>query len=273
MLKGINHDVVEFVMARRQDSGGFGFVPSLPASVEDTYHAIRILQAIMPLSEKDYLGLKTDPKLKAFLMMRKEDKDAWSLETAYQYLALCRLSGVTPDQDWQNRFLAKKLKVEPPLRGRYFLAKILRECSPSSFGIETDGGAQHDAPPMEHARLRADKQYEWSTAEELWMCLYIHEGSPRPLNKTKEELIQWLQACQTPDGGFGFFPGTTSFIENTHWCLRTLVLLGGAPLHPDMARNFILKCKTRGGGFARKSGGAPFLYATWHAIACLSLLQ
>jgi len=74
-------------------------------------------------------------------------------------------------------------------------------------------------------------------------------------------------------GGFGGLPGTTSFIENTHCWLKALALMDSAPLSPDMARDFILRCKTRGGGFARKSGGAPFLYATWHAVASLNLLS
>ena len=39
-----------------------------------------------------------------------------------------------------------------------------------------------------------------------------------------------------------------------------------------MRRAFILRCRTRGGGFAEKSGGTPFLYATWHAVTALDLL-
>lgn len=52
----------------------------------------------------------------------------------------------------------------------------------------------------------------------------------------------------------------------------TLALLGSAPLFPEKAQDFILRCRKRDGGFARKSGGAPFLYATWHAVAGLALL-
>lgn len=40
-----------------------------------------------------------------------------------------------------------------------------------------------------------------------------------------------------------------------------------------MAREFVLMCKTRGGGFARKPKAAPFLYAIWHAVASLALLS
>jgi len=58
LLPNICHDVIAFVMARWQDSGGFGFVATLPASVKDTYHAVRILEMVLPLSEADAGGLK-----------------------------------------------------------------------------------------------------------------------------------------------------------------------------------------------------------------------
>jgi len=270
VLPGINHDVVAFVMGRWQDSGGFGFAPTLPASVEDTYHAIQTLEIIRPISERELKGLKGNPHLKAFLM-RKEDKETWSLRTAYRYLALCAFCEVSADQGWLKRFLGKKLKQVVSLRERYYLARIRREC-PSPMA-DLPGRRGSDAPSLDHGRiLDRGRPDTWRTAEELWMWLYLYEGSPAAVHATREELIQWLQACQTPDGGFGSLPGTTSFIENTHWCLSALALLGGTPLSSDMARDFILRCKTRGGGFARKNGGAPFLYATWHALAAMDLL-
>jgi prenyltransferase beta subunit len=258
VLPGINREVVTFVMTRWQASGGFGFAPTLPASVEDTYHAIRILETILPVSEKEVQGLKENPLLKAFLT-GVEDKETWSLRTAYYYSFLCGFCRSSTDQRWIKHFLEERLKETGSLRDLYYVARIQRECPEAS---PVDFGESFDKGPLRH----------WRTAEELWMRLYLHEGSPEALHTTKEALIEWLQACQTPDGGFGALPGTTSFIESSHQCLSALTLLGSAPLSPDMARDFILRCKTRGGGFARKNGAAPFLYATWHAVAGLSLL-
>lgn len=271
MLPGIQDDVVDFVMSRWQASGGFGFAPSLPTSVEDTYQALQILETIQPVSERELQELKRNPHLRAFLM-HNEDKETWSLRTAYQYLVVCAFCGVCPDQGWIERFLGKKLKEVVSLGERYYLTRIRREYP--SFIAELLRRTGPDAPSMDDGRiLDRGRPDTWRTAEDLWRGLYLHEGSPAPFRTTKEELIRWLQACQTPDGGFGGLPGTTSFIENTHWCLSALALLGGAPRSPDMARDFILRCKTRGGGFARKNGGAPFLYATWHAVAGLTLLS
>jgi hypothetical protein len=271
VLPGINHDVVAFVMARWQESGGFGFAPTLPASVEDTYHAIRILETIRPVSQRKLQELKGDQHLKAFLML-KEDKETWSLRTTYQYLALCAFCGLCSDQGWLNRSLGKRLKKGISFRDRYYLARIQREGSSSV--AEPPRGTGPEAPSKDWGgALDGTGAKKWRTAEELWMLLYLHEGSPEALHTTKEDLVKWLQACQTPDGGFGVLPGTTSFIENSHWCLRALALLGSAPLSHDMALGFILRCKTRRGGFARKPWAAPFLYATWHAVAGLSLLR
>lgn len=73
-------------------------------------------------------------------------------------------------------------------------------------------------------------------------------------------------------GRFGFFPGTTSFIENCHHALAALTMLGGAPDQPEKARQFVLSCQTAGGGFGRSLRAAPFLDSTWHALPSLRLL-
>ena len=271
VLPGINHDVVAFVMARWQESGGFGFAPTLPASVEDTYHAIRILETIRPVSERELQELKGNQHLKGFLM-GKEDKETWSFKTTYQYLALCAFCKLCPDQGWLNQSLGKRLKEDVSFRDGYYLARIQREC-PSSIAEPPRRTGPGGPSKGWRGALDGTGKKNWRTAEELWMVLYLHEGSPEVLPTPKEDLIKWLQACQTPDGGFGVLPGTTSFIENTHWCLRSLALLGSAPLSHDRALGFILRCKTRRGGFSRKPLAAPFLYATWHAVAGLDLLS
>lgn len=256
---GIRHEVVEFVLSRWQASGGFGFVPTLPASVEDTYHALRILEMLLPHSESEIGELKENPRLEAFLD-RKEDKEAWSLKTAYQYLYACGFCGYQADEAWVKRFLQNRITAASSLSDQYYLARIHRGFPAASRVNWADGLM---SPPMD----------AWETAEDLWMQLYLHEGSPAPLHTTRDELIRWLRACQAPDGGFGGLPETTSFIENSHWCLNALAFLGARPRFPDEARAFIFRCRTRRGGFARKGGGAPFLYATWHAVAALTTLR
>jgi prenyltransferase beta subunit len=257
-IKAIGEGVLAFVMARRQESGGFGFAPTVPASVEDTYYALRILDTVLPGSEQ-FTEIARDPILKAYLT-RAEGKETWSPRTAYQYLFLCGLCGSKPDQGWLERFMVERLKGTLSLRDRYYFLKILKECG--------------DAPLMgRDALVKEGEANRWRTARDLWMCFYLHGGSPEALQTTREAITKWAQECQNPDGGFGFLPGTTSFVENGHYCLRVLSSLEENPLSLDKARDFILRGKTSGGGFARKNGAAPFLDSTWHAVASLSLLR
>ena len=105
------------------------------------------------------------------------------------------------------------------------------------------------------------------------MHLYLARVSGRALPLPEPELIAWFQACQNGDGGFGFFPGTTSFVENCHASLRALAFLGSRPLEPGPAALFLAGCQTAAGGFSRNGRAAPFLDATWHALASLSFLS
>jgi hypothetical protein len=258
VLSVVNKQVLAFIMARWQESGGFGFAPTLPASVEDTYHALRILETVLSGS-KQFTEIARDPNLKSFLT-RAEGKETWSPRTAYQYLFSCGLCELKPDRGWLERFLVERLEGILSLRESYYFLRILKECS--------------DAPLMDRdAILKGGEARRWRTARDLWMCFYLHDGSPEALLTTREAITRWVHECQNPDGGFGFLPRTTSFIENGHYCLRVLSSLGEKPLSLDAARDFVLRCKTSGGGFARKNGGAPFLYATWYAVASLAILS
>jgi len=258
MSPALKKEILSFVMARWQDSGGFGLTPMLPATVEDTYHALRILETMLPGSEQLKETVKS-PHLRKFLS-RAEDKETWSLRTAYQYLFSCDLCELQPEPGWVKRFLDEKRNGALSLHDRYYFMKILKD--------------KNDTPTIApYALLKGVNTKRWRTARELGMCLNLHEGSIKGLETRKEALTTWLQECQNSDGGFGFFPGTTSFIENGHYCLRVLASLGEKPLSQDTAWDFILRCKTAGGGFARKHGGAPFLYATWHAVAELAILS
>ena len=46
MDREILSGIISFVEARRKEEGGYGATPLLPATVEDTYHALRILDLL-----------------------------------------------------------------------------------------------------------------------------------------------------------------------------------------------------------------------------------
>jgi hypothetical protein len=105
------------------------------------------------------------------------------------------------------------------------------------------------------------------------MHMYLERLFRNSLPQAMPRLISWFRASQNGDGGFGFFHGTTSFVENCHYCLQALTVLGAEPVDPEKARRFITACRTASGGFGRGIRAAPFLDATWHAVASLVLLN
>jgi hypothetical protein len=105
----------------------------------------------------------------------------------------------------------------------------------------------------------------WVTCRDLSFCLQVGvDGTP--------EMADWLCRCQNNDGGFGFFPGTTSYMEYCDYSLSALYLLGSRPLYRQRASDFIVHCQAGSGGFARAIRALPFLEASWHAIHALAIL-
>jgi len=247
-VKGIPN----FVEARRKETGGYAATPRLPATVEDTYHALRILEE---LGDGSYLN---DSALKDYLSQVAET-DWVTARTTFHVLFACRLAGVPANENRTMAAVERRVRAPFDLAERYYCARIMKEV----LGVADD------------TVVKTIGEYipdDWRTAAELWMILYLTNAKRTDRPAQRNDLIAWLQVCQNDDGGFGFLPGTTSFIENCHTCLRVLALLGDKPLDIDDARAFILACRTASGGFARIQGATAFLDATWHAVAGLSLL-
>ncbi len=105
------------------------------------------------------------------------------------------------------------------------------------------------------------------TVKQLYHYLRLQRlAQPGHAPSETEKMVRWLRRCQAPDGGFGFFPHTTSYIENCHWALAALALLDSRPGRPESAAAFILACQTTSGGFSRNSRAAPFLDSSRHAV-------
>jgi len=249
-----------FVETRRKETGGYGATPTLPATVEDTYQALRILSTLKGRGEHDFLHVQ---ELKHYLSRVK--KAEWlGARTTFHLLSSCILAGVPIDIETTTTFVEKRLAENQARDERYYCARIVREV----LNLPTDAAQEQFASLYEATPLK------WRVASELWMILYQLQGRPEcqaeaPIN----DLVAWLQACQNYDGGFGFLPHSTSYIDNCYTCLRALSLLGAAPRDPEACRAFVLACETGVGGFARISKATAFLSSTWHAVAAISLLD
>jgi hypothetical protein len=253
----ITAGVLDFVSARRKEDGGFGASAMLPATVEDTYYSLRILSA---LEIQNIPGYRQDLALKKYLSRMRETE--WlGARTTFHCLAACCMAKVPVDRDKTILFVERRLIQMQNLPERYYCARIVREVLGMTDDPIIEQLAGHSTRPA------------WRDVSELWMNMYLMQGNKAEQEMASQnDLITWLQDCQNSDGGFGFLPGSTSFIENSYICLRALAFLDAAPQDIVGCRSFLISCRTGTGGFARANRAVAFLYSTWHAIAAFLLM-
>jgi hypothetical protein len=244
---------MEFVHKRRKATGGYGATPRLPATIQDTFQAVAIT---LVLGEKPPTP-QTEPALAEYLS-RMLAVPWLGIDTTFRLLITCRLCGLAMDVERVRSHLAARLAWDTSLAATYYVSRIFKEIL----------GEEPDFPGPERLPALPGRCAVTDAARYLFVK---NMGAQR--GEEADELAGWLRRSQNGDGGFGFFPGTTSFIENCHAALAALSLLGASPRDPANARAFILSCQTGRGGFGRSPKAASFLDASWHGVASLRLLE
>lgn len=256
-----------FVMARRKTHGGFGATPGLPATIEDTYLALNILNLARQYGaagEAEF-DSRADTRLHSYLDASRRLLAAGA-RTAFQLLWCRRAAGLELDRNAAKAAVSARMQATASLEDCYYSARILAETLDETLD-------EKSWPPAGARNLAVVLSQGWRSVDEAWMHLYLSWKCRAALPQPAPELIAWFRACQNGDGGFGFFPGTTSFTENCYVCLRALAFLDAAPLQPNLACRFLTGCQTISGGFGRSSRAAPFLDATWPALAGIALIN
>ncbi len=255
--------LVNFLQSReKKEGGGFSASPRLPATIEDSYCALRIVSF---LNDRHYPGTKTGPFRKRHINYLSHSfpigtvKGAKNLFQALWCLDFCKydIGYFEPFYKAGSPLKLKGISLED-LYYLHKLANLLHSNNISvPFAIEMQ-------PDILHAAV---------TVEDKWRALYItfFNGGKARDRRQLRQLSEWIIECQNSDGGFGFSPGTTSYIENCHYALWALKLLGTAldSKQRRAVQEFALACRTRSGGFSRRPDASPFMDATYHAVAVM----
>ena len=244
--------LMEFLLKRRKATGGYGATPRLPATIQDTFQAV----AIRLVLGEETPTPQAEPALAQYLA-RMLAVPWLGIDTTFRLLFTCQICGLGMDAPRLRSHLVASLNRDASLAAVYHARRIAWEM----LGEEPDF-RDSDRSVMLPAPCAVG---------DVARYLFVKKMDGQPAAGAKE-LAGWLQRSQNGDGGFGFFPGTTSFIENCHAALAALSLVGARPSDPVNLRAFILGCQTGRGGFARSPKAAPFLDASWHGIASLRLL-
>ncbi len=247
----------EFVINRfKKDIGGFAATPLLPTTLEDTYFAIKTLFYLYPsfLYKNRDLLIKF---LKQFLN-KKNFKNPIQLLQMFEILKLLdsSLPGIFPDLI--KRSLSSFQKTSSlDFRTLYAVWKLSLIASQRFSSSKVK---------------QLFKKCSLKTLENLY---YSGKILPNLWKEYKEMIFK----AQNGDGGFGFYPGTTSFLENTYYALKILKSFSNSfeinKINECIQNglNFVKACYNSDGGFSRKPGGISYLETTAYAIEILKLYK
>jgi len=238
--------IIQYVREREKREGGFSFAPELYPDVEDTYYAIRIFQL---------LNVDVDHDRTANYLKSIDWKEVGFPRAVYMllYIHLSLSIDLPPElinlssKDWSGFAM---------LDAQYFsdeMGKLLGRPSKP---------------------LQASSPFQFQTNESLQALrkkISILLG--HDINFDRRQIIRWVQSSQNGDGGFGFYPETTSYMENTYCAIEILSKLGSSPTQIQLCRKYILSCQTKSGGFGRAPTSFPFIESTFHAVSGLLFLE
>lgn len=241
--------VIQYLKEREKEGGGFSFAPNLYPDIEDTYYAIRTFQILGAevdlgktacyLKSLDWMAINLPKTIYMIVFLH------FSLEIEFPPPLTNLLPGNW--EDWV-RF--------PVVDAQYYCDEIQRLIR------------QPLKPPASISHFQFHRRENLQSLLKKVTILLNHR-----IFFERQEVIQWVQSCQNGDGGFGFYPGTTSYMENTFCALEILSKLHAFPRRIDECREYILGCQTKSGGFGRAPISFPFIESTFQAIKGLFLLE
>jgi hypothetical protein len=148
---------IPFVLARKKENGGFGGTPRLPATIEDTYHALRILQLCRQYNRAGKNAFEScgDENLRPYLESCRRNLPG-GIRTIFQLLWCSRSIGLQADHTVGSAVRAG-MQASNSLEDWYYGTRILLELLDGD--PRTVNGLPHYATVMKR---------KWRTVKEAW---------------------------------------------------------------------------------------------------------
>jgi len=243
--------LIGFVLSMENPSGGFNYPRCTPASIEETYFGLSILDRL----GFDYRNQKTLAYLEN-IALRKNT----SLKHLYQVRSSCEILRVPNVIDKVDRVLSSfDAGKITRLTDLYYYVLL---CKDAGREIALQNRWRESLSDLLSKGLKHISTYQ--------KCITISEMAG--IDYEKKGIVSWIKKSQNPDGGFGFYPGTTSYLENVWSALDCLRRLSAKPIDPEGCREFVLSCFSRSGGFGRQKQALPTLEYSFMAVESLRIL-
>ncbi len=239
-------DLLQFVFSREQIDGGFSFVETTPPTLEDTYYAVGILKDL----NIRYYDLKTLDFIKKSAIDFCGPGHLFYL--SFLYKAFNRSPG--------RIFYSNMSKIEVnSIESCYYMFRAYENLNKKIGNLNIEN------------YLQTKNSFRKSYLSRVSKYIYLTKRMNIPINT--KGYASWISRSQNDDGGFGFKPDTTSFIENTYYGLIALCSLGSANLNINKCIDFIYSCHSKSGGFGRQKTTIPTLQNTYQALLSLKILD
>lgn len=260
--------VLNYVLKRRNEDGGYAFAQGLDSNAQDTYYGLAILKilGVQPPSLRQTLNwLRRFPTrdLYAYYYVSKAlELSGEPIEGDYErVLSLRRPDGSfgTTDVDLEapSEFLSTFMATE--------LLKIL--------------GAPWDPKITVNWLLSYRNEdegfgvYGRSNLRSTFYAVASLKNLGYPLGSIKG-VVAYVRSCELSSGGFSVVPKvSTPYMEDVYYGTFLLDLMGEECMYPEETANWVFRCLNSNGGFRRSTElGISTFEDTYFALSVLKKL-
>jgi hypothetical protein len=257
--------VVDYVVNRQNDDGGYTFCQGAESNAQDTYYGL----AILSMLDASFPNIeKTDKWLKEL-----------DLNSVYSYYYVCKaltLCGKDLNVRIKNRVVSMidskrhfgGVDVYVEVSSEFVSTFMILELA-SMLNVELES-REVENWLLEHRNkdggFGAHGYSNLNSTYHAIASLHQVKGSLSNLGET----VSFVRKCEKPYGGFTVVPlSSTPYMEHTYYGAMTLNLLDKSCKFPSQTIDFILKCQRANGGFARSDMGISTFENTFQAVSML----
>jgi len=261
--------IVNYVVSRHNDDGGYAFVQGTESNAQDTYYGLAILNLLgapFPNVERTVKWL--------------HDFVPDSHYSHYYVAKALRLCGEKPHRSLRDFLLSRQVfrgefgtvDVYVEVASEFQFLSMITELA-SMVGVKIDrekitswllSYQNRDGGFGAHGHSNLNSTYHAVAS----LCNLGYNV------KSLKETLDYVRSCEKPYGGFTIVPTSVNpYMEHVYYGISTLNLLGEHARYPEETAAFVLGCQNSNGGFARSNLGISTFEDTFFAVSVLNMIN
>ncbi len=246
------NNLITFIQSREQTEGGFSFSQTTPATLEDTYFALRLLEKLnAPTMSRQTISFVTQLDRHDFLFPKHFYRLAIIYRIAHQ---------IDLEKSLRNKIIHNQKIILNTLSDVYYsmLTKELFQIVPTNL-------MKNEQDIFTSVQMKPVKSMEEYT-QLIMLIKRFHISFPT------HEYVTIILNSQNHDGGFGIVPHSTSYLEPTYQALCGLKEVHFLPIDIQQCERFINSCMANIGGYGRQIITVPTLEYSYYALMSLIII-